>query len=77
MMVGSAPKCDIYLFKDAAIEPRHASITKRGAKYVLGDEGSASGTFINGRKVERHVLQNGDIVSIGETVLKYHEKQKR
>jgi len=77
MMIGSAPKCDIYLFKDSAIEPRHASVAKRGGKYLIQDQGTPGGTFVNGRKVDRHILQPNDIVSIGETVLKYHERQKR
>lgn len=76
MMIGSAPKCDIYLFKDPAIEPRHASVTRSGAKSVIQDEGTPSGTFVNGKKVDRYVLQPDDIVSIGETVLKYQERAK-
>jgi hypothetical protein len=77
MIIGSAPKCDIYLFKDAAIEPRHASVSKRGSKYLLEDGGSSSGTFVNSKKIDKYILQPGDIVSIGETVLKYHEQQKK
>ena len=74
MMVGSTPKSDIYLFKDPAIEPHHASIVKSGSRYMIRDEGSESGTFVNGKRVDRYVLQPNDVVSIGETVLKYHER---
>jgi len=77
MVIGSAPKCDIYLFKDAAIEPRHASVVKTGAKYMLADENSESGTHVNGRRIEKYILQPGDVVTIGQTVLKYHEREKR
>jgi len=77
LVIGSAPKSDIYLFKDPAIEPRHATVTKSGAKYVLQDTGTPAGTFVNGRKVDRCILQSDDVVSIGETVLKYHERVKR
>jgi hypothetical protein len=76
MVLGSAPKCDIYLFKDAAIEPRHAVLTKTGNKYLLQDEGGDSGTFVNGRRIDKHILQPGDVVTIGETVLRYHEREK-
>ncbi len=77
LIIGSAPKSDIYLFKDPTIEPRHASVTKSGAKYVIQDEGTPAGTFVNGKKVDRCILQPDDVVSIGETVLKYHERVKK
>jgi hypothetical protein len=76
LVIGSAPKSDIYLFKDPAIEPRHATVTKSGAKYILQDSGTPEGTFVNGKKIDRYILQPDDVVSIGETVLKYHEKLK-
>jgi hypothetical protein len=76
LVIGSAPKSDIYLFKDPAIEPRHATVTKSGAKYILQDAGTPEGTFVNGQKIDRYILQPDDVVSIGETVLKYHEKMK-
>ncbi|MGD1002395.1 MAG: FHA domain-containing protein [Candidatus Brocadiia bacterium] len=76
MTIGSAPKRNIYLFKDAEIDPLHASVIKSGNRYMLQDEGSKSGTFVNGRRVDKYVLRPGDVVTIGQTVLKYHEKQK-
>jgi len=77
MVLGSAPKCDVYLFKDALVEPHHATVTKSGSKYVLADNGSKSGTLVNGRKIDRYVLQPGDVVAVGETVLKYHERVRQ
>jgi hypothetical protein len=76
LVIGSVPKSDIYLFKDPAIEPRHASVVKTGSHYMICDEGSESGTFVNGKRVERYVLQPEDVISMGETVLKYHERTK-
>lgn len=77
MVVGSAPKCDIYLFKDPGIEPRHATITKSGTRYLLTDEGGGGSTLVNGRSIQKYVLQPGDVITVGETVLKYHEREKR
>jgi hypothetical protein len=76
MIIGSSPKADIYLFKDPGIEPRHASVTKTGTRYLIAEEGPGRGFLINGSHAGRYVLQDGDLVSIGETVLKYHERQK-
>lgn len=75
MIIGSSPKCDIYLFKDPDIAPNHASVLKSGTRYLLKDDAGEQGVFVNGRKIDRHLLQPGDTVTIGETVLRYHEKQ--
>lgn len=77
MILGSAPKCDIYLFKDAAIAPKHASVNKTGSKYKIKDLDSESGLFVNGKKIDTYILQSGDVISLGDTVLKYHEKENR
>jgi hypothetical protein len=37
---------------------------------MVRDNGSANGVFVNGRKVERSPLIPGDIIRIGETVMK-------
>lgn len=76
MKIGSSPKSDIYLFKDADIAPHHASITKNGSRYLLKDEGSEKGTYVNGRRVDNYVLQDSDTITIGEAVLRYSEKSK-
>lgn len=75
-IIGSSPKCEIYLFKDSAIAPKHASVTRSGNKYVIKDEETESGIFVNGKRTPSALLQANDIITIGETVLKYSEKQK-
>jgi pSer/pThr/pTyr-binding forkhead associated (FHA) protein len=51
-------------------------VVKSGNRYIIKDEGSGTGVFVNGRKVDSCVLQPGDIVTIGQTVLKYHDRSK-
>ena len=43
-VLGSSPKADIYLFKDAAIEPRHALIHNLGGRFTIEDCGTPDGT---------------------------------
>ncbi len=74
-VLGSSPKCEIYLFKDEAIEPKHAAIHAYGTRYEIEDLDSPAGTFVNGRKVTRQPLKNGDRIYIGETVLDFSEKE--
>ena len=47
-VLGSSPKADIYLFKDEAIEPRHALIHDRGGRFEIEDMNTADGTYVNG-----------------------------
>ena len=74
MRIGSSPKSDIYLFKDPDIAPLHALVVRSGKRYMIQDERSEKGVFVNGRKVDKYILQPNDTVTIGETVLRYSEK---
>lgn len=70
-VLGSSPKADIYLFKDDAIEPRHAQIVNRGGRFEIEDCNTPDGTYINGIPIRRHVLQHGDQIVLGKTVLEF------
>ncbi|MHB1560139.1 MAG: FHA domain-containing protein [Isosphaeraceae bacterium] len=74
-VLGSSPKADIYLFKDEAIEPRHALIHDRGGRYEIEDLNSADGTYVNGIPVHRKVLHAGDQIVLGKTVLVFDLKE--
>ena len=67
--IGRAPNSDILLSKDKLTSRRHATVRYEGDTYVLYDERSANGTFVNGQQLEEmtpRVLQDGDHVGIGE-----------
>ena len=58
-VLGSAPKADVYLFKDEAIEPRHALIHDRGGRFEIEDMDTADGTYVNGIPVREADPQIG------------------
>ncbi|MEX2316812.1 MAG: FHA domain-containing protein [Pirellulales bacterium] len=70
-VLGSSPKADIYLFKDDAIEPRHAIIVNRGGRFEIEDCKTPDGTYVNGIPIHSHVLADGDQVVLGKTVLEF------
>jgi hypothetical protein len=74
-VLGSSPKCDVYLFKDDAIEPRHAIITNRGGRFEIEDCKSADGTYVNGEPILTRILQDGDQIVMGKTVLEFSVKE--
>jgi PAS domain S-box-containing protein len=63
--------------EDPGISRRHASVLRsRAGLYVLTDLGSSNGTYVNGRRVRRAVLREGDRVQVGTaTVLRFSTRR--
>jgi len=49
----------------------HAEITSENDDYVLADLDSRNGVLLNGRKVEKSTLASGDLIEIGNVVLRF------
>lgn len=56
---------------DPHVSRVHCQIVPEGNDHVLVDFDSVSGTFVNGKEIDRHVLQQGDLVRIGATHMQY------
>jgi hypothetical protein len=69
----SALKSEIVL-PDPDIAPQHAMLTGDGTSFSLKDM-SLAGTYINGKKIERTHLSNGQKIRMGNTEMIYHEKR--
>jgi hypothetical protein len=76
-VLGSSPKAEVYLFKDEAIEPRHAVIYNRGGRFEIEDCDTRDGTYVNGVPIKRQLLNSGDKVVLGQTVLEFQLKESR
>ncbi len=50
---------------DDVVSGIHASIRFEGGRYILRDEGSRNGTFVNSRRVQEQELRDGDVVEFG------------
>jgi hypothetical protein len=75
--IGRAESCDVGLFGDPAIERRHALIQRQGGDYVIMDEGTQSGTYVNGERITApRVLHAGDAIRVGRCVLRFGERAK-
>jgi hypothetical protein len=75
--LGSSPKADVYLFKDDAIEPRHATITNRAGRFEIEDCGTPDGTYVNGIPIMHTRLNDGDQIVMGKTVLEFSMRESR
>ena len=67
--VGRDPGCDLVL-SDSKCSRRHAVIEEGATGLVVRDTGSANGVFVNGKKVERATLEEGDLLRMGEVIIK-------
>ena len=56
---------------DTMTSRRHASIYAGPAGYVLRDEGSSNGTYVNGARVTEHLLHPGDEIRIGGNTFRF------
>ena len=54
---------------DTEVSRRHAEIRREGDAFTVVDLGSSNGTFVNGERVERHALANGDRLQVGSTLI--------
>lgn len=72
-VIGRHPDCDIVV-EVGAVSRFHAKIVHRGNQYVLEDQGSRNGTFLNGQLItDGQPLREGDRVRICEMELVFHD----
>lgn len=72
MVVGRLQACEICL-SDVNVSREHAAFEREGLGWAIRDLGSTNGTLVNGEKVRRERLRDGDLIVIGITELVYHE----
>jgi hypothetical protein len=71
LTIGRSRESDIFL-EDLAVSRLHTTINQEAdGRFVLRDEGSANGTYVNSQKVSEHVLEEGDEIQVGQTVLAF------
>ena len=50
---------------DVLVSTEHASVRYRNGRYVVHDDGSRNGTFVNSEMVKERDLQHGDLIQFG------------
>jgi hypothetical protein len=72
--VGRSPDCDIFL-DDVTVSRKHAVLVQQNGEFLIEDQGSLNGTFVNRRRIESATrLQSGDEVQIGKYRLSFIKK---
>src|SRR4051794_14463769 len=63
--IGRSPDCDIFL-DDVTVSRRHAVLFARDEGFVIEDQGSLNGTYVNRRRIESERLESGDELQVGK-----------
>jgi pSer/pThr/pTyr-binding forkhead associated (FHA) protein len=63
-VLGRSPKSDIQI-PFSEVSRKHAEIVWEADGYIILDLGSENGVLVNGQRVKKHVLSDGDVVQIG------------
>ena len=63
--IGRSPDCGIFL-DDVTVSRKHAVVAERDGAFLVEDQGSLNGTFVNRKRVESAQLEDGDEVQIGK-----------
>ena len=71
--VGRSPDCDIFL-DDVTVSRTHAVLLRKDGAFVIEDQGSLNGTFVNKRRIDSSPLVDGDEVQVGKYRLTFLRK---
>jgi hypothetical protein len=72
--LGNSSNNDIIL-NDRAVSRHHARIKREGKKYFIYDLVSTNGTRVNGRKITKKWIKEGDIIEMGHTRMAFKTEE--
>jgi len=75
LVIGRSSELDMVLIEDM-VSRKHAKLTLASDQITIADLGSTNGTFVNGEKVRRARLKEGDRILIGTSILKLVARQQ-
>ena len=73
LTLGRVHSCDVVV-DDGKVSRRHARLVVEGGVVEVEDLGSSNGTFLNGKRVARRLVRDGDVIQIGGTRIVFREQ---
>lgn len=70
LRIGRSEDCEVTI-DNLGVSRYHAEIVRKDGFHVLKDLRSNNGTFVNGKRVDAHNLNEGDEISIGKFTLAF------
>ncbi len=72
--IGRHPENNLVI-SDVRVSRHHLQIRLRHERFILYDKQSRGGTYVNGQRVNEHILSPGDVIRIGGASLLYMEEE--
>jgi len=69
IVIGRSSDLDMVLVEDM-VSRKHAKISTQAGQITIQDLGSTNGTFVNGEKIKKVRLKEGDRILIGTSIIK-------
>src|SRR5205814_5656056 len=69
IIIGRSSDLDMVLVEDM-VSRKHAKIATTSGQVIIQDLGSTNGTFVNGEKIKKVLLKEGDRILIGTSIIK-------
>lgn len=71
LTIGRSRDSDIFL-EDLAVSRLHTTVSRDDqGRYIIRDENSANGTYVNSQRISEQPLEEGDEIQVGQTVLAF------
>jgi pSer/pThr/pTyr-binding forkhead associated (FHA) protein len=68
--LGRSLGADVHL-DDPSVSRRHALVVQRGGGFILLDDRSMNGTWLNGERVRESRLADGDVIELGAVRMRF------
>jgi FHA domain-containing protein len=75
VLLGRSRECDIQV-EDPNVSRRHAELRQEGSSYWIVDLDSTNGVEVNGRRVKRAKLEDGDTFTVGSTEITFSTERE-
>ena len=72
LTIGRSPRCDIFL-NDMTVSRAHALLEAQGSNFIIRDQNSYNGVWVNNENVSERILETGDVIQIGVFCLLYKQ----
>jgi len=64
ILLGRSRASDVR-FLEPSVSRRHAALQRVEGRWLLVDRASTHGTWVNGRRIDRAVVADGDVIGLG------------
>jgi len=75
VVIGRDVNCDV-MVNHHSVSRRHAEIVRLAEGYLFRDIGGKNGCFVNGQRVQEYLLQDGDVIAVGDIQLDFEPPRR-